>query len=67
MIQLSSALGKQLRPELEKKIEIICREVAEKIAWEILPDLAENLVREQLEKISQKLMGDQTQSEGPRS
>lgn len=32
---------------------------AEKIAWEVIPDLAENLIRQELSKISKKIINDQ--------
>lgn len=31
----------------------------EKISWEVIPDLAENLIRQELSKISSKIMDDQ--------
>jgi hypothetical protein len=31
----------------------------EKIAWEVIPDLAENLIRQEISKISSKIMNDQ--------
>ena len=30
-------------------------EVAEKVAWEIIPDLAENLIRKEVESLSKKV------------
>jgi CheY-like chemotaxis protein len=33
----------------------------EKIAWEVIPDLAENLIRQELTKISHKIMNDQNE------
>jgi CheY-like chemotaxis protein len=32
----------------------------EKVAWEVIPDLAENLIRQELSKISHKILNDQT-------
>ena len=30
----------------------------EKVAWEVIPDLAENLIRQELSKISKKIIND---------
>ena len=30
----------------------------EKVAWEVIPDLAENLIRQELQKISTKVLKD---------
>lgn len=35
------------------------KKIVEKIAWEVIPDLAENLIRQELSKISQKIMNEE--------
>jgi CheY-like chemotaxis protein len=35
------------------------KKIVEKIAWEVIPDLAENLIRQELSKISQKIINDE--------
>ena len=46
----------QLKPVIKEAVKEFCRENIEKIAWDVIPDLAENLVREQLEEITQKVL-----------
>jgi DNA-binding response OmpR family regulator len=42
----------RLRPELEKMVRAYCADVVEKVAWEIIPDLAENMIRHEIKEIS---------------
>jgi DNA-binding response OmpR family regulator len=44
-----------LRPIIEDMVKEFCRQSAEKIAWEVIPDLAENLIRKELKEISDSL------------
>ena len=39
-------------PQLEEMIKEFCRQSAEKVAWEVIPDLAENLIRKEIKEIS---------------
>lgn len=56
-----------LRSEMEEMVKKYVKEYmdqyfqknTEKIAWEVIPDLAENLIRQELSKISNKIMNDQ--------
>jgi DNA-binding response OmpR family regulator len=56
----------QIRPEMELLIkkhvkeymDKIFEEKIEKIAWEVIPDLAENIIRKELSKISSKVLND---------
>ena len=34
---------------------MVVREVAEKIAWEVIPELAENLIRKELDKVLKEM------------
>lgn len=66
--QLPSAedVLKQLRPEMEELVKRYVREYldemfqksVEKVSWEVIPDLAENLIRQELGKISDKIIGE---------
>jgi hypothetical protein len=40
---------------IEDLVREYCRQTAEKIAWEVIPDLAENLIRKELKDISVSL------------
>lgn len=57
--ELIQDLKEELRPlikDLVKEVvEEMGRETSEKVAWEIIPDLAENLIRTEVEKLSQKV------------
>lgn len=44
-----------LRPMIEELVKEYCRQSAEKIAWEVIPDLAENLIRKELKEISESI------------
>lgn len=58
-------LMKQLRPEMEELVKKYVKEYmdemfrknVEKVTWEVIPDLAENLIRQELGKISDKIIG----------
>jgi DNA-binding response OmpR family regulator len=50
--ELVEKLKISLRPMLEEMVREFCRQNAEKIAWEVIPDLAENLIRKELKEIS---------------
>ena len=41
----------KLTPLLEAKLKDYCKNSVERIAWEVIPDLAENLIREEIKKI----------------
>lgn len=53
---LKAELTEEIRPFLEQYIKQYCKEQVERIAWEIIPDLAENLIRKEIEKISQSII-----------
>ncbi len=56
----------ELRGELEQMVKKYVKEYmdelfqknAEKVAWEVIPDLAENLIRQELSKISNKIINE---------
>jgi hypothetical protein len=35
-----------------------CRQGVDKVAWEVIPDLAENLIKKELQKLSDKVTKD---------
>ena len=41
-----------MEPMLEELVKRFAQESLEKVAWDIMPDLAENLIREEIQKIS---------------
>lgn len=54
-----SVIPKDLEDKLRPIIEEYCQENIEKIAWEIIPELAENLIKEQLNKIADSIISKQ--------
>ena len=53
--EIVNQIIKDIKPLLDSAIEKYCRETIEKVSWEIIPDLAENLIKEELEKITTSL------------
>ncbi len=50
--ELIEKLKLSLRPMIEEMVKEFCRQSAEKVAWEVIPDLAENLIRKEIKEIS---------------
>lgn len=44
----------ELKPILDSLVEKHCRETIENVAWQIIPDLAENLIRNEIKEIKEK-------------
>jgi DNA-binding response OmpR family regulator len=42
-------------PILESLVKEYCQKTLEKVAWEVIPDLAENLIKKEIERISQSV------------
>jgi len=53
--ELIAKLKLSLRPMIEEIVKEYCRQSAEKVAWEVIPDLAENLIRKEIKSISDSL------------
>ncbi len=45
-------LKSHLTPLIEKWIKETCKETVEKVAWDVIPDLAENLIRKEIRELS---------------
>jgi CheY-like chemotaxis protein len=52
---LISELIEELKPFIEEQIKKYCQQTAEKVAWEVIPDLAENLIKKEIKEISSSL------------
>ena len=50
--ELVEKLKISLRPMIEEMVREFCQKSAEKVAWEVIPDLAENLIRKEIKDIS---------------
>lgn len=53
--ELVEKLKLSLRPMIEEMVKEFCRQSAEKVAWEVIPDLAENLIRKEIKEISKSV------------
>jgi CheY-like chemotaxis protein len=54
--ELKEKLKEQLTPVVEEFVKSYCQENIEKIAWEVIPDLAENLIKKEIQKISDNIL-----------
>lgn len=52
------SLRPMIKQLVEEVVREVCRERVDKIAWDIIPDLAENLIKKELQQISQKVTRD---------
>lgn len=53
--ELVEKLKISLRPVIEEMVREFCKQHAEKVAWEVIPDLAENLIRKEIKEISKSI------------
>lgn len=53
--ELVEKLKLALKPMIEEMVKEFCRESAEKVAWEVIPDLAENLIRKEIKEIAESV------------
>jgi len=52
---VAEKLKKSIMTDLEKMVASYCQDKTEKVAWEIIPDLAENLIKKELKDISESV------------
>ena len=53
--ELVEKLKVSLRPMIEEMVREFCKQNVEKVAWEVIPDLAENLIRKEIKEISDSI------------
>lgn len=53
--ELVEKLKISLRPMIEEMVKEFCKQHAEKVAWDVIPDLAENLIRKEIKEISKSV------------
>lgn len=53
--ELVEALKQALTPVVEQFVKEYCSKKIEQVAWEVIPDLAENLIRSEIKEISQTI------------
>lgn len=49
---LVAKIKDQLRPMIEEIVKQYCAQQVERVAWEVIPDLAENLIKKEIKEIS---------------
>lgn len=54
--QVEKELIEKLTPMIRQLIHEECEKITEKVAWEIIPDLAENLIRKELAQIAESVI-----------
>jgi len=54
--KIEELLKEKMTPMIESLVKEYCQANIEKIAWEIIPDLAENLIKRELEKITESIL-----------
>lgn len=54
--ELKADLRNEIAPVIEKYAKEYCEQNIEKIIWEIVPDLAENLIKKELKNISKQVL-----------
>jgi CheY-like chemotaxis protein len=59
MDDLKSEMEAMVKKYVKEYMDEMFKKNTEKIAWEVIPDLAENLIRQELSKISHKIINDQ--------
>lgn len=56
--EIEDKLRVAMKPILEELVKEYCQKTLEKVAWEIIPDLAENLIKKELKRISDSVIGE---------
>ena len=54
--QLEEIVREKLGPMVESLVREYCQTNIERIAWEVIPDLAENLIKKEIEKITNSIL-----------
>ncbi len=53
--EIVAILLDKIKPMMKEMLKEFCKESVEKISWEVIPDLAENIIRSELKEISNNL------------
>ncbi len=59
MNQIRSEVDDMIKKHVQEYMDQMFKKNVEKISWEVIPDLAENLIRQELTKISNKIISGQ--------
>jgi len=52
----SEKILEMIEPIVQRLVEKRVQEIIEKVAWEVIPDLSENLIKKEIEKISKTIL-----------
>nr|MBA2403565.1 hypothetical protein [Bdellovibrionales bacterium] len=58
MQELRSEMEEMIKKHVKEYMDEMFKQKVEKISWEIIPDLAENLIRQEMTKISNKILNE---------
>jgi DNA-binding response OmpR family regulator len=58
MQDLRSEMEEMIKKHVKEYMDEMFKQKVEKISWEIIPDLAENLIRQEMSKISNKILNE---------
>ncbi len=58
-LDMKSEMEAMVKKYVQEYMDQMFQKSVEKVSWEIIPDLAENLIRQELSKISSKIMRDE--------
>lgn len=50
--EILASITESLKPMIEEMVRELCRDKVEQVAWEVIPDLAENLIKKEIREIS---------------
>lgn len=50
--EILASITESLKPMIEEMVRELCRDKVEQVAWEVIPDLAENLIKKEIRDIS---------------
>lgn len=59
MSDIKAEMEAMVKKYVKEYLDEMFQKSTEKVAWEVIPDLAENLIRQELSKISNKILNDQ--------
>ncbi|MCO4792889.1 MAG: response regulator [Bacteriovoracaceae bacterium] len=53
--EIIESIKESLKPMIEDLVREMCRDKVEQVAWEVIPDLAENLIKKEIRDISESI------------
>jgi hypothetical protein len=58
--QLRLEMASLIKKEVKEYMDQMFKQQVEKVSWEVIPDLAENLIKKEISKISNKILNEST-------